>query len=53
MIEIVLSDHDIHEKEVAFIYDIGQKLGLGMEDISRIFGGAIQRYFSPSLSSLA
>lgn len=53
MIEIVLSDHDIHEKEVAFIYDIGQKLGLGMEEISRIFGGAIQRYFSPSLSSLA
>ena len=53
MIEITLADHDIHEKEVNFIYDIGQKLGLSIQDISHIFGGAIQRYFSPSLSSLA
>lgn len=53
MIEITLADHDIHEKEVNFIYDIGQKLGLSIQDISHIFEGAIQRYFSPSLSSLA
>ena len=53
MIEIILADHDIHEKEVNFIYGIGQELGLSPRDISNIFGGAIQRYFSPSLSSLA
>ena len=53
MIEIILADHDIHEKEVNFIYDIGQKLGLSVQDISNIFGGSIQRYFSPSLSALA
>ena len=53
MIEIVLSDHDIHEKEVNFIYNIGRQLGFGVEEISNIFGACIQRYFSPSLCSLA
>ncbi len=53
MIEIALADKDIHEKEVNFIYDIGQKIGLEVKDISQIFAGAIQRMFSPSLSALA
>ena len=53
MIEIVIADKDIHEKEVNFIYDIGQKLGLDLKEISRIFASMVQRYFSPSLSSLA
>ena len=53
MIEIVIADKDIHEKEVNFIYDIGRKLGLDLKEISRIFAGMVQRYFSPSLSALA
>lgn len=53
MIEVVIADKDIHEKEVNFIYDIGQKIGLDVRTISEIFAGAVQRYFSPSLSALA
>ena len=53
MLEIIMADKDIHEKEVNFIYDIGQRLGLSIKDISQIFAAAIQRQFTPSLSSLA
>lgn len=53
MLEVVLSDKDIHEKEVNFIYGMGQKLGLGVQEISRMFASAIQRMFSPSMSALA
>ena len=53
MLEVIMADKDIHEKEVNFIYDIGQKLGLSVKEISQIFSSAIQRMFAPSMSVLA
>lgn len=53
MLEIIMADKDIHEKEVNFIYDFGQRMGLSIKDISQIFAVAIQRQFTPSLSALA
>ena len=53
MIEVIMADNDIHEAEVNFIYNIGTQMGLSRVEISNIFGGAIQRAFIPSLTSLA
>ena len=52
MIEMIIADREIQEKEVNFIYHIGQQLGMSVKEISQLFAAIIQRYYTPSLSSL-
>ena len=53
MIGIILSDREIGEKEVNFIYGIGKSLGLSVKEISVLFAGMVQRNFSPSLDAIS
>ncbi len=53
IIGIVLSDKEIGEKEVNFVYSIGKELGLSVREISIIFAGMIQRNFNPSLDAIS
>ena len=49
---MVLSDKEIGEKEVKFVYDFGNDLGLSNKEISTQFAEVIQRKFVPSLDSI-
>lgn len=53
IISVVLADKNIGEKEVNFVYNIGQGLGLSVKEISIIFANMIQRNFSPSLAAIS
>ena len=53
IIGVILSDKSIAEKEVNFIYHIGQQLGLSVKEISLIFADLVQRSFVPSLDSIS
>lgn len=53
MISVVLADKDITETEVNFIYNIGQKLGLSVKEISVAFAVMVQRNFVPSLAAIS
>ena len=53
MIGIILSDREIGEKEVNFIYGIGKSLGLSVQEISVLFAGMVQRNFNPSLDAIS
>ena len=53
IVGMVLADKDITEKEVNFIYHIGQQLGLSVKEISQIFAGQVQRNYVPSLDSIS
>ena len=53
MIGIILSDREIGEKEVNFIYGIGKSLGLSVKEISVLFAGMVQRSFNPSLDAIS
>lgn len=53
IISVVLADKNIGEKEVNFVYSIGQGLGLSVKEISIIFANLIQQNFSPSLAAIS
>lgn len=53
IISVVMSDKEIGENEVNFVYDIGHSLGLSIKEISIIFAGQIQRNFNPSLDAIS
>lgn len=53
IISIVLADRQIGEKEVNFVYGIGQALKLSAKEISIIFASMIQRNFNPSLDAIS
>jgi hypothetical protein len=53
MISVVLADKNISEKEVNFIYSIGQELGLSVKEISILFANMIQGNFNPSLAAIS
>ena len=53
IIGIILSDREIGEKEVNFIYGIGKSLGLSVKEISVLFAGMVQRSFNPSLDAIS
>lgn len=53
IISIVLADRQIGEKEVNFVYSIGQALKLSVKEISIIFASMIQRNFNPSLDAIS
>ena len=53
IVGVVIADKDIAEKEVNFIYHIGQQLGLSVKDISMIFAEKVQRSYVPSLDAIS
>lgn len=53
IISVVMADKEIGEKEVNFVYNIGQNLGLSIKEISVLFAGQIQRNFNPSLDAIS
>ena len=53
IVGVVIADKDIAEKEVNFIYHIGQQLGLSPKEISVTFAGMIQQNFTPSLDAIS
>ena len=53
MIGVVLADKEIGEKEVNFIYGMGESLGLSVKETSIIFAELIQHEFDPSLASIS
>ncbi len=53
IIGIVLSDKEIGEKEVNFVYNIGKQLGLSVREISVLFASMVQRNFNPSLDAIS
>lgn len=52
VMSLVLSDKDIAEKELEFIYSFGANLGFGEKEISTMFAETIQREYVPSLNSI-
>ncbi len=53
IVGMVLADKDITEKEVNFIYHIGQQLGLSVKEVSQIFASQVQRNYVPSLDAIS
>ena len=53
IISVVLSDREIGEKEVNFVYNIGRALQLSVKEISIIFANMVQRNFNPSLAAIS
>ena len=53
VISIVLSDREIGEQEVTFVYNIGKALGLSIKEISILFASMVQRNFNPSLEAIS
>lgn len=53
IISIVLADREIGEKEVNFVYRIGQGLQMSIKEISILFASMIQRNFNPSLDAIS
>ncbi len=53
IIGLVLADREIGEKEVNFVYGIGQSLGMNVKEISILFANMVQRNFNPSLDAIS
>ena len=53
LVQMIMSDKDISEEEVNFIYHFGQQLGLSVKEISTIFANMFQMVFSPSLAAVS
>ena len=53
IVGVVLADKDIAEKEVNFIYTIGQKLGLSVKEISLVFAEKVQQSYVPSIDAIS
>ena len=53
IVGVVIADKDIAEKEVNFIYHIGQKLGLSVKDISTVFAEKVQQSYVPSIDAIS
>ena len=53
IVSVVIADKDIAEKEVNFIYHIGQQLGLSVREISLIFADQVQRNYVPSIDAIS
>ena len=53
IISIVLADRQIGEKEVNFVYSIGQALKLSVKEISILFARMVQQSFNPSLDAIS
>ena len=49
----MLHSKDIAEKEVNFIYHIGQQLGLSVREVSLIFADQVQRNYVPSIDAIS
>lgn len=52
VMSLVMSDKDISENEVDFIYSFGSNLGFGEKEISTMFAETIQREYILSLNSI-
>ena len=53
IVSVVIADKDIAEKEVNFIYHIGQQLGLSVREVSLIFADQVQRNYVPSIDAIS
>ena len=53
IVGVVIADKDIAEKEVNFIYHIGQQLGLSVKEISLIFAEKVQQSYVPSIDAIS
>ena len=53
IVGVVIADKDIAEKEVNFIYHIGQQLGLSVREVSLIFADQVQRNYVPSIDAIS
>ena len=52
-IGLVLTDNDINEREVEFVFDFASgSLGFSEQEIAQHFAAAIQANFNPSLLSI-
>ena len=52
MINLVLSDKEIDQKEIEFIYGFGKNIGFSEKEISLKFAEIIQRKYVPSLAAI-
>lgn len=52
MMGLVMSDKDISENEIGFIYGFGDSIGFSEKEISKKFAEMIQRNYVPSLESI-
>ena len=52
MINLVLSDKEIDQKEIEFIYGFGKNIGFSEKEISVKFAEIIQRKYVPSLAAI-
>lgn len=52
MMGLVISDKEISENEIGFIYGFGDSLGFSQKEISQKFAEMIQRNYVPSLESI-
>jgi Zn-dependent protease with chaperone function len=51
LINIVLADSKITEKEMTFVFDFGTKLGFDRKEIAQVFAQSIQEQFLPNIYS--
>ena len=52
MINLVLSDKEIDQKEIEFVYGFGKNIGFSEKEISVKFAEIIQRKYVPSLAAI-
>ena len=53
IVGVIIADKDIAEKEVNFIYHIGQQLGLSIKEISMVFAEKVQQSYVPSIDAIS
>ena len=53
VISLILADSSFNEKEIEFIFDLGQKnLGSTTKEVADLLAGAIQKNFVPSYEAI-
>lgn len=52
IIHLAIIDKRLDEKEINFIYNVGDMMKFNMKEVSRIFADMIQRNYIPSLESI-
>ena len=52
MIQIVMSDQNIDEKEVKLLYDFGEMIGMNDKEVAQNIAASIQHHFVPSLDAI-
>lgn len=52
IIHLAIIDKKLDEKEINFIYNVGDMMKFTVKEISRIFADMIQRNYIPSLESI-